>query len=110
MTSVKNDDAVFSFGSTAASVKGLSASVDIEAVGSNREGKPEILYGHFVSQDNHIYQVIVADPERPFYVTMPTPSSLTSDSIKHRQGPSSIIIVITSWLLLERCCQCYNQR
>ncbi len=55
---------MFSFGSTAASVKGLSASVDIEAVGSNREGKPEILYGHFVSQDNHIYQVIVADPEK----------------------------------------------
>lgn len=88
MTAAKVDDAVFALGSAAltamktalvknincsvksekasaaASVKGLSASVDIEAVGSNREGKPEILYGHFVSQDNHIYQVIVMGPEK----------------------------------------------
>ncbi|WP_329956673.1 hypothetical protein [Collimonas humicola] len=51
--------------STAASgAQGLSSSIDIEAVGKTPAGKEEILFGHFVSKDKEIYQVIVMGPEK----------------------------------------------
>ncbi|MFJ2986928.1 hypothetical protein ACIPF8_03610 [Collimonas sp. NPDC087041] len=50
--------------SAVANAQGSSASVDVEAVGSTRDGNAEILYGHFVSQDKEIYQVIVMGPEK----------------------------------------------
>ncbi|SDY02672.1 hypothetical protein SAMN04515617_10983 [Collimonas sp. OK242] len=43
--------------------QGLSASIDVEAVGATPGGKPEVLFGHFVSKDKEIYQVIVMGPE-----------------------------------------------
>jgi len=48
----------------AGGTQGLSASIDVEAVGTTPGGKPEILYGHFVSKDKEIYQVIVMGPEK----------------------------------------------
>lgn len=50
--------------SAAASAQGLSGSVDVEAVGRTRDGRAEILYGHFVSRGDKIYQVIVMGPEK----------------------------------------------
>lgn len=48
----------------ASSASGLSSSIDIEAVGKTPAGKQEILFGHFVSKDKEIYQVIVMGPEK----------------------------------------------
>ncbi|AIY39787.1 hypothetical protein LT85_0627 [Collimonas arenae] len=48
----------------ASSTQGLSASIDIEAVGKTPGGKDEVLFGHFVSKDKEIYQVIVMGPEK----------------------------------------------
>jgi len=48
----------------ASSTQGLSSSIDIEAVGKTPGGKEEILFGHFVSKDKEIYQVIVIGPEK----------------------------------------------
>lgn len=48
----------------ASNAQGLSASIDVEAVGTTPGGKPEVLFGHFVSKDNEIYQVIVMGPEK----------------------------------------------
>ncbi|MEO6921432.1 MAG: hypothetical protein ABI171_20690 [Collimonas sp.] len=48
----------------ASSTQGLSASIDIEAVGKTPGGKDEVLFGHFVSRDKQIYQVIVMGPAK----------------------------------------------
>jgi hypothetical protein len=48
----------------ASNTQGLSASIDVEAVGSTPGGLPEVLFGHFVSKDKEIYQVIVMGPEK----------------------------------------------
>ncbi|SFB32153.1 hypothetical protein SAMN04515620_14213 [Collimonas sp. OK607] len=48
----------------AGNTQGLSASIDVEAVGATPGGKPEVLFGHFVSKDKEIYQVIVMGPEK----------------------------------------------
>ncbi len=50
--------------SNAQGTPGLSASIDVEAVGATPGGKPEVLFGHFVSKDKEIYQVIVIGPEK----------------------------------------------
>ncbi|WP_254783816.1 hypothetical protein [Collimonas sp. OK307] len=50
--------------SNAQGTPGLSASIDVEAVGATPGGKPEVLFGHFVSKDKEIYQVIVMGPEK----------------------------------------------
>lgn len=44
--------------------RGMSASIDVEAVGTDSNGKPEVLFGHFVSKDNEVYQVIVMGPDK----------------------------------------------
>jgi hypothetical protein len=48
----------------ASNTQGLSASIDVEALGATPDGKPEVLFGHFVSKDKEIYQVIVMGPEK----------------------------------------------
>ena len=48
----------------AAGSQGLSASIDVEAIGTTPGGLPEVLFGHFVSKDKEIYQVIVMGPEK----------------------------------------------
>ncbi|MFC5472890.1 hypothetical protein [Paraherbaspirillum soli] len=48
----------------AGNTPGWSASIDMEAVGTPTGGKPQILFGHFVSKGKEVYQVIVIGPEK----------------------------------------------